>query len=106
MGLYNIKLQDQDFYDIAQEDSVITIDKDSRTMQIEGYEKVFPYRQSDIEATLLEAGGVLPLYSQFGKKVFRRITAPRVKTGKKRESSRNSLTMGLLDKAAPLSFEW
>ncbi|KAK7229988.1 hypothetical protein V2G26_002158 [Clonostachys chloroleuca] len=89
MGLFNIKLQDDEFYQIAQEDSVIVIDKESKTIQIEGYGKVFHYGQSDIEETLLQAGGVLPLYSKLGSKVFRSITMPRVKAGKKKAPNGN-----------------
>ncbi|CAH0018776.1 unnamed protein product [Clonostachys rhizophaga] len=89
MGLFNIKLQDDEFYQNAQEDSAIVIDKESKTVQIEGYDKVFHYRQSDIEETLLQAGGVLPLYSKLGSKVFRSITMPRVKAGKKKAQNGN-----------------
>ena len=84
MGLFNIKLQDPEFYAAAQEDSVIIIDKDSKTIQIEGNPKVFEYDQSDIEQTLLDSGGVLPLYGQFGRRVFRHITAPKVTGSRKR----------------------
>lgn len=37
--------------------------------------KVFGYQHSDIEETLLEAGGILPLYSRYGRAVFRQMTA-------------------------------
>lgn len=106
MGLFNIKLQDLDFYKIAQEDSVITIDKDNKTICIEGYKNVFYYQQSDIEETLLDAGGVLPLYSQFGGKVFRRITMPKVKGGRKRKELGSGFTTEALDCSEPSTFEW
>lgn len=85
MGLFNVKMQDEAFYNAAKEDSVIVIDKDNKTIQIEGVGQVFHYYQSEIEQTLLDAGGVLPLYSQFGTDVFHKITAPKVKRGKKRK---------------------
>jgi homoaconitate hydratase len=106
MGLFNIKLQDPEFYKIAQEDSVITIDKDNKTICIEGYKNVFYYQQSDIEETLLDAGGVLPLYSQFGGKVFRHITMPRVKGGRKRKELGSGFTAEALDCSQPSTFEW
>ncbi|KAM5355127.1 hypothetical protein ACJ41O_001773 [Fusarium nematophilum] len=104
MGLFNVKLQDPEFYEAAQEDSVITIDKDSKTIQIEGHERLFHYEQSDIEETLLDAGGVLPLYSQFGGKVFRHITMPRVKGGKKKDLSAPTTELGGCTKSS--GFEW
>ncbi|KAM0328536.1 hypothetical protein ACHAQA_004943 [Verticillium albo-atrum] len=85
MGLFNIKLQDPEFYSIAQEGSAITIDKDAKTIQIEGVETLFHYQQSAIEQTLLDSGGVLPLYGQFGRKVFRHITMPKVRGSRKRK---------------------
>jgi homoaconitate hydratase len=108
MGLFNIKLQDDEFYPIAQEDSVIVIDKESKTVQIEGYDKVFYYRQSDIEETLLQAGGVLPLYSKLGSKVFRSITMPRVKAGKKRAQNGNvkQQPVSLCGSGSDSSIDW
>lgn len=82
MGLFNIKIQDPAFYAAAQEDCEITIDKPAKTISIAGVDQVFHYEQHGIEETLLEAGGVLPLYSKFGTKVFRHITAPKVKSGR------------------------
>ncbi|KAL2822121.1 hypothetical protein BJX63DRAFT_442295 [Aspergillus granulosus] len=87
MGLFNIKLQDQEFYDNVHEASVITINKDSKTIEIDGYGKVFSYEQSEIEERLLDAGGVMPLYTEFGNAVFRQLTKPKTlksKAGSKR----------------------
>ncbi|KAI7764302.1 hypothetical protein LZL87_013642 [Fusarium oxysporum] len=64
MGLFNIKINDPRFYELAQEDSVITINKDNKTIQIEGSDMTFYYVQLDVEEALIESGGVLPLYSE------------------------------------------
>lgn len=85
MGLFNIKLDDPAFYEAAREDAVITIDKDAKTICIDGVDEVFSYQQSQIEQTLLDSGGVLPLYGQFGRKVFRHITTPKVRGSRKRK---------------------
>ncbi|OJI98263.1 hypothetical protein ASPVEDRAFT_124220 [Aspergillus versicolor CBS 583.65] len=77
MGLFNVKLQDEDFYSNVHEGSVVTIDKDSKTIRIEGIDKVFSYEQSEIEEALLDAGGVMPLYTEFGNAVFRQLTKPK-----------------------------
>lgn len=84
MGLFNIKLLDPDFYVNACEDSIITIDKNNKTVHIGGVDKVYHYQQSEIEETMLDAGGVMPLYNQFGSTVFRHITAPKRKDGRQR----------------------
>ncbi|KAJ4255972.1 hypothetical protein NW762_009046 [Fusarium torreyae] len=106
MGLFNIKLQDHRFYELAQEDSVITINKDGKTIQIEGYCESFPYQQSDVEETLIESGGVLPLYSQLGRKVFRHITLPKVKGGRKRPRGSVSSSAGVSGSDRNSSIEW
>lgn len=81
MGLFSIKIQDPRFYELAQEDSVITINKDNKTIYIEGSDITFHYIQSEVEEALIESGGVLPLYSKLGKGVFRHLTAPKIKGG-------------------------
>ncbi|KAL6922659.1 hypothetical protein FSST1_006685 [Fusarium sambucinum] len=106
MGLFNIKLQDPKFYELVQEDSVITINKNSKTIEIEGHSELFPYQQSEIEETLIESGGVLPLYSRLGRKVFRHITLPKVKRAKKKPNSGTSRGIGFSDSDGGSSMEW
>lgn len=105
MGLFNIKIQDPEFYAAAQEDSVITIDKDAKTIQIEGVPKVFEYQQSEIEQTLLDSGGVLPLYGQFGRRVFRHITAPKV-TGSKKRKEIDPVDVTLTENSGTEGLQW
>ncbi|KAG5655553.1 hypothetical protein KAF25_003890, partial [Fusarium avenaceum] len=81
MGLFSIKIQDSRFYELAWEDSVITINKDNKTIHIEGSDITFHYMHSEVEEALVESGGVLPLYSKLGKGVFRHLTAPKIKGG-------------------------
>lgn len=106
MGLFNIKLQDPDFYSNVHEDTVVVIDKDEKTITIEGYDKVFHYHHSPIEETLLDAGGVLPLYGKFGTDVFRQITGPAPKSGKKRKAGRTSDGASEADIGKPGGLEW
>jgi homoaconitate hydratase len=84
MGLFNIKMQDSRFYELAQEDAIITINKDYRTVMIEGFDEVFCYEQSEVEEILIDAGGVLPLYSKLGRGLFRHITVPKARRGRER----------------------
>ncbi|KAL4919613.1 hypothetical protein BDW62DRAFT_209571 [Aspergillus aurantiobrunneus] len=73
MGLFGIALSDADFYARVQDHSVVVIDRESKTVRIEGVDQVFRYQQSQMEKTLLDAGGVLPLYNEFGRGVLRHI---------------------------------
>ncbi|KAJ6115222.1 Aconitase/3-isopropylmalate dehydratase large subunit alpha/beta/alpha subdomain 1/3 [Penicillium sp. IBT 16267x] len=74
MGLFNITLPDPEFYSLANEDSIVIIDREAKTVQVGGTDQIFNYQQSEMEKTLLEAGGVLPLYNRFGRSVFREIS--------------------------------
>lgn len=74
MGLFNITLPDLEFYTLANEDSIVIIDRQAKTVQVKGTDQVFHYQQSEMEKTLLDAGGVLPLYKRFGRSVFREIS--------------------------------
>lgn len=75
MALFNIVFQDSEFYKYAVEDSLITIDKDRKTMSIEGVDKNFEYQMSEIEETLLDGGGVMSLYKKYEKALFRQLVA-------------------------------
>lgn len=85
MGLFNIKLQSEEFYKHATEGSTIVIDKENMTVQIDEHETVFKYEQSPIEQTLLQAGGVLPLYNLWGREVFRQVTSAQPRVGIKKD---------------------
>ncbi|RBR10194.1 uncharacterized protein FIESC28_09580 [Fusarium coffeatum] len=106
MGLFNIKLQDPRFYELAHEDAVITINKDDKTIHIEGSEEAFRYEQSEVEETLIEAGGVLPLYSKLGRKVFRHITVPKIKGRRTRTQGSASSDSGCSTGDASSSIDW
>lgn len=73
MGLFNVTLQDEEFYAHAKEGKAITIDKMAKTIVVEGCNTVFQYEQTQIEEELLKAGGILPLYKLHGRNVFTEI---------------------------------
>jgi hypothetical protein len=92
MGLFNITLSDPEFYILVNEGSIVIIDRQARTVQIEGTDKVFHYQQSEIEKTLLEAGGVLPLYNRFGPSVFRKISSANTGQGMGKSTGKSAPT--------------
>jgi homoaconitate hydratase len=78
MGLYNAMILDDDFYAHAQEGVEITIDRKNKTIALGGLDKVFAYTHTQIEDTLLAAGGIVPLYALHGRDVFSEIiSSPR-----------------------------
>ncbi|KAJ5429265.1 Aconitase/3-isopropylmalate dehydratase large subunit alpha/beta/alpha subdomain 1/3 [Penicillium cf. griseofulvum] len=97
MGLFNITLPGPEFYTLANEGSIVIIDREARIVQVEGTDRVFHYQQSEMERTLLEAGGVLPLYNRFGRSVFRKIASANTgqamgdSTGKSAQMSKRTL---------------
>jgi homoaconitate hydratase len=81
LGLFNIVVRDEKFYDLASEGRLLTIDKRDRTLSFEGSEMIFRYQHSAVEDTLLRAGGILNLYNIHGRSVFREMikAAPELK---------------------------
>ncbi|KAF7532735.1 hypothetical protein G7054_g7712 [Neopestalotiopsis clavispora] len=75
MGLFNAIVTDDEFYQHATEGSTITVDKDQKVITICGVNKSFHYQSSWIEDTLLNAGGILPLYHLHGTSLFRHLTS-------------------------------
>ncbi|RDW61206.1 Aconitase dehydratase large subunit, alpha subdomain 1 [Aspergillus mulundensis] len=95
MGLFSITLQDDAFYAHVQEDSVVIIDREKKIVRIDGLDQAFAYQQSEMEKTLLEAGGVLPLYSRFGRAVFRGIARANTSRGERPKAPAKGLSGGL-----------
>lgn len=97
MGLFNITLPDLEFYKLANEDSIVIINRQAKTVQVERTDQIFHYQQSEMEKTLLDAGGVLPLYHQFGRSVFREISNTKRSMGG---------SAGRVDKVLRGSLDW
>lgn len=104
MGLYNTVILDEDFYTHAQEGVKITIDRRSKTIKLDGYDKLFSFTHTQIEDTLLEAGGIVPLYGLHGRHVFSEIiSTPRV--GRSSSSSLDSSENPFMVEEKP-GLEW
>ncbi|KAL1970127.1 hypothetical protein VTN77DRAFT_6532 [Rasamsonia byssochlamydoides] len=70
-GLLGIKVQDEEFYRLAQEDEEIEIDLAAQVIRCRG--KTFTFRLDPIERQLLECGGLMAVYQRFGKELFREL---------------------------------
>ncbi|KAH8812090.1 3-isopropylmalate dehydratase [Xylogone sp. PMI_703] len=80
-GLLGIKLEDEEFYKLAQEGAEITINVKEREITCGG--KVFPFRLDQIEEELLSSGGLLQVYDKFGTQLFKKLQEASSKISKK-----------------------
>ncbi|CAG8544302.1 4269_t:CDS:2 [Paraglomus occultum] len=69
MALLGITVTDEEFYNLAQEDTEVTIDVKDRKVRCLG--KEFPFGLSQMEENLIAAGGVTEMYQKYGAKLFR-----------------------------------
>ncbi|KAG0015214.1 hypothetical protein BGZ80_009972 [Entomortierella chlamydospora] len=74
MSLLGITLDDESFYEHAQEGAEISIDVKERKIHCGG--QVYPFGLSLMEERLLAGGGVTEMYKTYGKQLFRVATAP------------------------------
>jgi hypothetical protein len=75
MGLYNTVILDEEFYNHVQEGVGITMNRQNKTIALDGHDKLFLFTHTQIENTLLESGGIVPLYALHGRHVFSEITS-------------------------------
>jgi homoaconitate hydratase len=78
-GLLGILLEDEEFYDLAQEGAEITVDVGRKLTCCGG--KLFPFELDPIEEALLRAGGLLNVYEQYGTGLFRRLQSASLRSG-------------------------
>lgn len=71
MNLMGVIVRDAEFYELAIEGSVVTVDVPSRTVTVAGSDKTFPFTLSRMEERFLQAGGVEKLYKTFRKELFK-----------------------------------
>jgi homoaconitate hydratase len=70
-GLLGIRLDDDEFYELAQEGITLTVDMESKVIICEGQQ--FPFVLDPIEEALLRAGGLLKVYEKYGTTLFRQL---------------------------------
>jgi homoaconitate hydratase len=64
-------VDDEEFYELAQEGKDVTIDLQSRSVSCDG--KKFAFKLDRIEEQILSAGGLFKVYEKFGPSLFRRL---------------------------------
>jgi homoaconitase/3-isopropylmalate dehydratase large subunit/3-isopropylmalate dehydratase small subunit len=71
LGLLGIVMEDEEFYQAAQEGEDITIDIGTRTIEVAG--KTFPFRLSNMEYKLTVNNGIAKTYGRFGKAIWQNL---------------------------------
>eukprot|EP00051_Salpingoeca_urceolata_P001658 m.42818 g.42818 ORF g.42818 m.42818 type:complete len:1045 (-) comp11584_c0_seq3:583-3717(-) len=71
LGLLGIRLPDPEFHALAVDGAEISIDIKGRTVTVAG--KTFPFKLSDVEERLLQGGGVVKLFKEHRKNLFRAV---------------------------------
>lgn len=87
-GLLGITLDDDEFYELAQEGASVEIDLSGRKIMCAG--QTFHFKLDPIEEQLLSAGGLLQIYEKFGPSLFRRLQLFSVDATKPVTSNGNS----------------
>lgn len=70
-GLLGIRLNDDEFYELAQEGVDLTVKMERKVILCGG--KQFPFVLDPIEEALLKAGGLLSVYDKYGTTLFRQL---------------------------------
>lgn len=70
-GLLGIRLNNDEFYELAQEGVEVSVDIAKRIISCGG--KEFTFDLDPIEEALLRAGGLLSVYNRYGTTLFRQL---------------------------------
>ncbi|OAP55199.1 hypothetical protein AYL99_10899 [Fonsecaea erecta] len=101
-GLMGIKLQDDEFYLLAQEGEEVEIDVKNRQIHCKG--RIWNFRLDRIQEQLLAEGGLISTYERYGPSLFSKLQSLDQKSGK---SSRNAPEAGLVEESSKSrSLEW
>lgn len=79
-GLLGIRLQDEEFYELAGEGTEVVVDLEGRCVTCGGRE--FGIVLDGIEMALLREGGLVKVYEKFGRGLFKRLQAVAMREGK------------------------
>jgi homoaconitate hydratase len=98
-GLLGIILNDDKFYELAQEDEELTVDVERRAVTCGGHS--FKFFLDPIEEQLLSGGGLLSVYEMFGQSLFRRLQSLSMK-----KSTETGTTHAINSEARADQMEW
>ncbi|KIX93949.1 uncharacterized protein Z520_10286 [Fonsecaea multimorphosa CBS 102226] len=101
-GLMGIKLQDDDFYQLAQEGEEVVIDVKNRQIHCGG--RTWDFRLDRIQEQLLAEGGLISTYERYGPSLFSKLQSLDQKAG---NASRDAAEAGFVEESSKTtSLEW
>lgn len=102
-GLMGIKLQDDSFFEVAQEEKEIIIDIKNREIRCEG--KSFNFGLERIQEQLLSEGGLVRTYERYGPSLFAKLQSLDVQTSAQAGRSKDVETL-LSSQPGARSVDW
>jgi len=97
LDLLGIVIKDQRFYELAQEDAEVTVDVEAGQVTCQG--EVFTFTLSDIQKQIYRNGGVVEMYRNQGKDVFKKLAEHAKKLAAEKASCGTDCATGAEDTA-------
>jgi homoaconitate hydratase len=88
-GLLGIRLNNDEFYGLAQEGADVTVDIEKKVVTC--LTKEFPFDLDPIEEALFRAGGLLNVDNRFGTALFRQLQSTAIRSSDKKNGLVDSL---------------
>ncbi|KAJ6146466.1 hypothetical protein N7497_008448 [Penicillium chrysogenum] len=85
LGLLGITMEDESFFQVADDGVSISIDLNSRIIDVAG--KTFGFKLSQMETEIFQFGGIASAFGVFGNKLLEAITPAKLPSGYKQEES-------------------
>lgn len=86
LNLIGINIQDDEFYELAQEGCSISIDLNECSVSVGSPSRKFPFVLTDIQKEIYRNGGIIEMYKHSGPNIFKNLAAH----ARKREISQSS----------------
>jgi Fe-S-cluster formation regulator IscX/YfhJ len=85
LGLLGITIEDESFFQLADDGVTISIDLDSRIIDVDG--KTFRFKLSQMQSEIFQFGGIASAFGVFGNKLLEAITPAKLPPGSKQEEA-------------------
>ncbi|KAJ5200863.1 Aconitase/3-isopropylmalate dehydratase large subunit alpha/beta/alpha [Penicillium cf. griseofulvum] len=84
LGLLGITMEDESFFQVANDGMSTTVDLDSRIIEVDG--KTFGFKLSQMESEIFQFGGIASANGLFGKKLLEAINPAKYPLGVGKET--------------------
>jgi homoaconitate hydratase len=103
-GLLGIRLIDEEFYELAQEEAVVEVDVSARVVRCQGRE--FAFQLDPIEEKLLGCGGLLNVYGKYGVNLFRALQSAVNRRDLAANNTESNVLNGMARSQVEMSQDW